>query len=140
MVIRSRRQLNQFQEFAGLGFGRLQPSDIDLVLELKDKAYLIVEVKREGAPHPRGQLLMYERMAADLHKAGKHVLLVYATHTTPIRKDIDVARCNVHSYMTKPRRPKNSNRIHGWEYPLQKSPVTVRELVDAKLDEWGIDV
>ena len=140
MPIRSRRALNQFQDFEGLTFGKLHPSDIDLVLEVKDKAYLLVEVKRAGAPHPRGQRLMYERMAADLHKAGKHVLLVYATHETPLRKDIDVAECNVHSYMTEPRRPKNSNRIHGWEYPLVKSPISVRELVDDKLEEWEIEV
>ena len=127
--IYNRSKLTQVLNFQDLTWGKIGPSDLDAVLELKDKAYVIIEAKEQGARWPRGQGIMLERLTKDLIRSGKHVLTIRATHNTETPQDIDIASCSVYAYLDRPR---------GWQMPTVRW--TVRELIDIYLAIWEIDL
>lgn len=133
-AILNKDALAQPIDFWGMTYGRMMPTDLDAFMDVKGQAWVLIEVKQEGASWPRGQLIALERLANDLMKV-RPVLAIRATHTTPIDKPVDLAKCVVHSYMDKPLRGFGTQ----WA-TLPPPPCTVRELVDVYVDLWGIDV
>ena len=137
MVIRDRRALQQFLSFDNLAYGKLHPSDIDLAFEFKGKAWVFVEVKRKGTKWPRGQSILYERLTTDLIAAGKKCLTIRASHTVPVRDDVDVSECEVHHYLDK-----TFQRNSGWQVPSEEEwperLPTVKMMIDYYLWKWDI--
>lgn len=92
-----RERARQINNFAGLRFGKITPTDIDGLIEFQDKAYIFIETKTEGAPFPYGQRLALERLCDDLQKV-KPTLIVVGQHNTPVDDDIDVSQAKAIMY------------------------------------------
>lgn len=58
------------------------PTDIDAIIEFKNSAYLIIEVKGKSQELPYGQRLALERMSLDLSRT-KMVSTIVAEHDQP---------------------------------------------------------
>ena len=58
--------------FDGLQYGDMSPTDIDGILDGKNRIWLVFEAKLADAPMRRGQRLTLERLVQDAGKAGKH--------------------------------------------------------------------
>lgn len=86
------KQLNAYD---GLKWGNGSPTDIDALIEWKDKAYVMIELKAGHAPVPYGQELALKRMADDFEKAGKKAIVIVAEHYEAPSEDIIVAKARV---------------------------------------------
>ena len=125
--IRNREQLMQTVDFGGLKYGTIRPTDIDAVIEFKDMAYVLVEIKRKSSGLPYGQRTCIERMANDLSANKKDVLAIVAEHS--VKKCdaiIPLAECGVREiYMSR-------EKI--WRPP--KRFFLVREICDLFLNRY----
>lgn len=111
----------QARDFTGLRYGNITPTDIDALIEYKDKAYILIETKYKNAEMPYGQKLALERICDDLQKT-KPALLILATHNYEVGEEIDFAHCMVEKY-----------RYKGfWKLP-GKTP-NVRQLIDSFIE------
>jgi len=89
-VIHNRARARQIRDFSGMLFGKITPTDIDGLIEFKNKCYVLLEEKTGDAKMDRGQELAFERMCDDLAKV-KPTILIIAKHNTTPSQDIDVA-------------------------------------------------
>lgn len=90
-VIRNRAKAKQLRSFQGIRRGNITPTDIDGMMEYKNKAYIWIELKTSGAALTYGQALAYQRLTADLAQCGKCTAFFVATHETlNPDEDIDV--------------------------------------------------
>ena len=80
--IRSRDELRQVVNFAGLEYGNITPTDIDGVLEFQDKVVVFMEAKYGGREPPLGQKLALERLCNNCLTAGKRSIVLVARHDT----------------------------------------------------------
>lgn len=87
----------QLRDFTGLRFGRITPTDLDALIEYHNKAYVLIEVKLEGAVFEGGQKIALERLCDDLEKA-KPTLLILARHNYPVEQEIDFGACAIEKY------------------------------------------
>lgn len=71
MGITYRKRMHQPVDFSGLQWGSIAPIDIDGLVEYKDKAYAIIELKHRDAELPTGQRIALERMVDDFQGRGK---------------------------------------------------------------------
>ena len=94
-VIRNREYATRVRDFSGLRFGAITPTDLDGLIEYKDRGYVLIEVKYGETRLPDGQRLALERLCDDLQRV-KPTLLVIASHHSV--GDIDVAQCVVTEY------------------------------------------
>ena len=86
----------QVNDFSGL---TVTPTDIDGMIEYKNKAYIFFEIKYGKAELPTGQRLALERLARDTIKAGKKSIVFIGEHITKdTSKSIDVSQCKVRAY------------------------------------------
>jgi Holliday junction resolvase-like predicted endonuclease len=118
-VIRNVERKQQINDFSKLIIGKITPTDIDGVIEYKNKAYVFIEVKYNEAELPDGQRIALERMSKDLDKSGKQTMILVAQHSVADTSvSVDVAKCQVRKYYYK------SN----WRPP--KNPITVIEAIN----------
>lgn len=96
-IIRDREAARQIRDFSGMLYGTITPTDIDGLIEFKNKCYVLFEEKYKVAKLPRGQELALERISDDLGKV-KPTLFIVATHETEPDKDIDVANSLVFKF------------------------------------------
>ena len=96
-VINHRERAKQIRDFSGLRFGNITPTDIDALIEYKDKAYVIIEYKFGEAEVPTGQMIALERICDDLQNF-KHTILIIARHNQSVEQDIDGANAIVEKY------------------------------------------
>jgi hypothetical protein len=94
MLIQNRERASQIVDFSGLQFGTGYPTDLDGLMEWKNKGYVIIELKSHGVEMPFGQQLALERLCDDLSRT-KETLLVLAEHKTKASEDIRAADCTV---------------------------------------------
>lgn len=98
-VWNNREAKQQVINFTGLARDKIMPCDLDACLEYKNRGYVFIEAKYEKAPMPKGQELMYARLADDLDRAGKPTLFIVAEHSQKdVNTDIDLANANVRMY------------------------------------------
>lgn len=95
--IHSPHKMRQLIDFKGCSVGDgLYPTDIDGLIEYKDKGYLLFEVKYDGAQVPLGQKLALERMINDFSQKGKQSIAFICDHTVrDTHKSIVLAWCKV---------------------------------------------
>lgn len=80
--------------FTGLKYGNITPTDFDLVLEFKDKAWVVGEFKHKNANGvPLGQRIALERAVDDWQNNGKTSVAIIAEHDSdaePIAADCKI--------------------------------------------------
>lgn len=120
--IRSRRRAKQLVSFEGIEFGeRLWPTDFDALIEWRDKAWLVFEVKLWDKDVPYGQKLALERFVRDVRKAGKHaVAAVVQHHVEDPEVDVRLSDCEVREVFVSGQ--------ERWRPPDR--PMTAQELAD----------
>lgn len=114
--------------FGDIEYDNMRPTDIDLVMEVRDKCWVIAEIKTEGTEVKTGQRLMLERLAKDLRKTGKPVLCVVAEHNHRASEDIDASNCIV------------TKRWNGSFWQKPQTDVTLLRLIKAFLDKYYKEV
>lgn len=65
-TIQNRERARQIIDFSGLRYGNITPTDVDGMMDYHNKAWIIVEMKLDGAEMPFGQQLAIERLVDDL--------------------------------------------------------------------------
>jgi hypothetical protein len=120
-VIRNREFATQVRDFRNLKFGNITPTDLDGLIEYKNKCFVLIEVKYEGAEMPFGQGLALERLCDSITKP---TILILATHTS--MGDIDVGNTKVEQFRFWKK----------WHEP--ENVTTTRELVERFVTWAGV--
>lgn len=79
-VIYNKARSQQINDFGNMAYGNITPTDIDGLIEYKDKGYIFYEIKYGDKEVPRGQRLALQRLIDDIEKAGKIGCVVIAEH------------------------------------------------------------
>jgi len=123
-LILNPERASQIIDFKGVHHRGASFTDIDALLEYRDRAYVIVEVKYGDKEMPDGQKLAIERMVRDFGKQGKSALAVLAEHhEIDIQKSIYLSDCDVRSIYTSGEQK--------WRKP--NTNYTVKQIVDEYL-------
>lgn len=111
-LIHTRRRIEQVCVFEGMKFGSGTPTDIDFLMEIRGKGYIIGEMKYGDTKVPAGQSRALHQMATDLESAGKKVLVFIAQHWQ--NGDIHVADARVVAYKScgQPHYPTENITVH----------------------------
>lgn len=119
MLFNNPARASQLIDYTNLQKGNMHPTDIDGVIEYKNKCYVFLEYKHGNAPFPLGQELAYCRMANDV--APKPALVIVAEHYVDNPNEVvDGGNAIV--------RQCYYNKAHKWITPNQN--MTVKELVE----------
>lgn len=90
--INFRDRFNQVRNFAGMKFGTITPSDLDLTIEYHNKRRILGELKYADTQLPNGQRWLLERYTLDFIHAGKPSIAFIAKHyVSDCTQDIMVA-------------------------------------------------
>ena len=116
----------RLNDFSGLRWGNITPTDIDGFVEFSDKAYVFFETKKNGAEIKYGQKLALQRVCDAIEDSGRYslaLILDYEKYNSD--GEIDVANSIVREgrYKKKWRTTKNT---------------TAKTLVDKFLRKSGI--
>lgn len=117
--IQNRKLAIQINDFSGLRFNNITPTDIDGFIEYKGKLFIFIEVKLESAKIPFGQKLALERVAGSCNKPS---IVIIGRHKNT-EGDIEVGSCIVSEVRLKNKWINTS-----------KKP-TVKEVI-----EWFVDL
>lgn len=79
-IFKFRSRAKQLIDFSGLQWGSITPTDIDGLIEYKNKAMVFMEFKHDGAQMPKGQELALQRLADDSQKVGKEATVLECVH------------------------------------------------------------
>lgn len=82
-------------------------SDVDALMDLKGRGWILYEIKYGDALPPIGQKLMIERMIDDFSKAGKAAVAFVCSHGEPGTKVVYLKDCIVTACYTT---------ALGWKY------------------------
>lgn len=123
-VIEHDARSRQINDFSGLLYGNITPTDIDGLIEYRNKAYVIFEVKYGAKDVPYGQKLAIERLVNDTSNMGKQSIALIIEHNVDdASKQIPVAECNVRElYYCRERK---------WRTPKQTT--TAKQAIDGFL-------
>lgn len=119
--IQNAHQAGRFNDFSGIRYGKVTPTDIDGLIELSDRVFVFIETKWRDTEMPFGQRLALERLCDAVLQSGRAAMVIVATHDDGYyteRGDIDVARL-----------PVVLVRLHREWRPPHRS-LTVREAID----------
>jgi hypothetical protein len=121
MSFQNRSRASQLIDFDGLTFGNINPSDIDAVIEYKNKAFIFIELKSKGVDISTGQRILLERLVDGLNKPS--IALVAHHETWDCKEDVILAKAIVFKYYLYGR----------WNVPIDK--ITVRKAVETMLEK-----
>lgn len=94
--IKYTERARQINDFSGLRFENITPTDCDGIIEYKNNLYILFEVKYKGVDMPYGQRLALERMCNDFQKMGKKCIVLLIEHDIyDTNLSVDVANCKV---------------------------------------------
>ena len=85
-------RMAQATSFEGLA---ITPTDIDGIWELKNKVWIMLEMKAAGKKMPLPQQIALERLVDNMTDLGKLAILFVCEHNTPVGQDIIVATSRV---------------------------------------------
>ena len=129
-VIENVKRKQQINDFSGLLYGKITPTDTDGLIEYKDRAWVLIEVKYLDTDLPYGQRLAFQRFIDDvaIKKQAIAIIAEHDVHDTD--ESIDVAVCRV-------RETYFSGRS---QWKVLTEQLTVKETVDLFLEivEKGI--
>lgn len=124
--IQNRERARQIRDFRGLQFGTITPTDIDGLLDFRNRLFVYLEAKLSGTELPFGQKLALERQCDNQVKAGVPAAVLILEHDTESTEDIDFAVCSVREYRWK----------GAWHEPVV--PVVCRRAIEILLEKVGI--
>lgn len=78
--IQNKERARQIIDFSGLRYGNITPTDIDGLIEYRDRAMIYIEMKHGDADVPHGQRLALERNVNNNRTAGKKAVLFICEH------------------------------------------------------------
>ena len=121
--IRNRTKMAQVTTFENFDLGRGRyPTDVDGLIEWKNKAYVVLELKFGYKEMPTGQELALTRLVDDLDKV-KPALLIIGSHLSGEGEDIDAGNALVARY-----------RFEGKWYSPKRGERTVRDVTEIFLN------
>lgn len=82
MMIKYKNRFKQALDFTGFTSGKIHPTDIDAIIEIDNKYLIIFEVKKKGMQVPKGQQILFERLADCWQKTNGPAYVVYCEHDT----------------------------------------------------------
>jgi len=85
-------RMKQIIDFSGLPCGM---SDIDGLVEWKDKGYIFVEIKTNKTPLPFGQKLALERLVKDTGQHKKSIAIIASHNVYDSKMRVIAAECIV---------------------------------------------
>lgn len=113
-VFNSRENAKQLIVFNGMTFGNVSPTDVDALIEYRDKAYIIFECKYRDAELPLGQKLALTRMVDALQQAGKESVLMICEHAVAAKDDVVLGdtrvRCIYYRKQYHPMPPQTTTK------------------------------
>jgi hypothetical protein len=121
-VIRNTEQAKRINDFSGLRFGKITPTDIDGFIDFQNKAFVLIETKYTGGHMPFGQRLAIERLIDIIDETGRKGLALVAEYGNELG-DIDCAKAVVTEY-----------RYRG-EWKIPRIPLNVKDAIDRFLKE-----
>ena len=123
-LIRNKTKILRRCDFTKMIRGKVYPSDIDAIIELRGKVFIIIEYKEPGGVIPTGQRLMLENLCDTLSLAA-HAIVLVAEHGEVVDNLFDGATAMVREY-----------RFNGRWTPPQKQ-VDVQTAVDLFVNKTG---
>lgn len=130
--IKNPKRSKQLLRFEGFGFDNKElksvgATDIDAIVDVRDKILIVFEVKLEGKQVPKGQRYVLQRLVEDAKKANKHSIAIVLDHDIedPIQ-DVFLANLIV--------REVYSSEDLRWK-PLKKR-MTARELANWYVERY----
>lgn len=98
-LFQNKKRARQLIDFSGLKFGNIYPTDIDGLIEYKNKAIALFELKHGDTEMPEGQRLALRRMIDDSRAAGKQAVLFVCEHyVDDYREDVDASQAIVRKF------------------------------------------
>ena len=97
-LIRNQQLIRNFNDLTGLRFGNMYPTDIDGFMEIRNKLFIFIETKFDGAPMPFGQETALVHLVDSLHNPDKEKFAYCLVVSHASNSDIDVASCLVTQY------------------------------------------
>lgn len=95
-VIRHRDRKRQIVDFSGLKYGTITPTDLDLLIDYHDEAFVYGELKHRDAKLDYGQKTALTRTVDRIRKSGARAVLFVASHCIDDpREDIPADLCTV---------------------------------------------
>jgi len=90
--IRNPDRAFQHIDYTGIRYGNATPSNIDGILELQGKLFVLFEYKHVSAQQmPKGQRMMIERIVDGLQSDGVVSIAIIGLHESPIGEEIDAS-------------------------------------------------
>jgi len=93
-VVYNRDKAKRINDFSGLRYGKITPTDIDAFLDFGGLVYVVIEVKGEGVPVPTGQRIAIERMVRKLDGGPSYAVAIICECPDGL-DDVDVGACPV---------------------------------------------
>lgn len=79
-TIQNEKRARQLILFDGMNIQKRGFTDFDAVMEWRNQAWLVFEVKHGDKEVPTGQRIALERFVGDVQKAGKHAVAAIVEH------------------------------------------------------------
>lgn len=99
-IVNEKRK-QQINDFSNLLYGKITPTDIDGLIEYKNKLYILFEIKYKDTELPRGQKLALQRLVVDLSLAKKAICFIANHEIHNTNKHINVSECNIREMFYK---------------------------------------
>jgi hypothetical protein len=122
-VIENVKRKQQINDFSGLLYGNITPTDTDGLIEYKDMAWILIEVKYLSTDLPFGQRLAFERFVKDVSSKKQAIAIIAEHNVSNTEESIDVASCYVRECYWSGRRQ--------WKRLQEK--LTVKYIIDSFL-------
>lgn len=83
--IKNPKRSKQLFRFEGFGFDNKElksvgATDIDAIVDVRDKILIVFEVKFDGKQVPKGQRYALQRLVGDAKANGKHAIAIVVDH------------------------------------------------------------
>jgi hypothetical protein len=122
----NRERAGQPKDYSGLTYGKITPTDIDGIVEFRDKLFVLLEYKFNGAEVPHGQKVCMERVVDAIASSQRVALAIVADHFNPTNQEIDCANASVRTVYYRAK----------WHD--QDGKKTVKESIDRLLTKHGM--
>ena len=133
-VIEHKSRAQQINDFSGLRYGKITPTDVDLFIDFGNRIFVIGEIKYKDKPCSYGQYLAIERFVDRLAKTGdiKALMFVAEHDVYDTDSEVNVANCIIREY-----RLGRVTRAVTLQKPRKK--ITVKQLIDKFLKDNNYD-
>lgn len=126
---KNRARAAQLIDFAGLQWGKLRPTDLDISIDWGAKTFVFIEVKGINQGLTVGQRIHLEGLVRAIRLGGRTAHALVAKHSTRATEDIMAADCIVTSIFS------------GTNWETVDTNVTLSDrmnfLYDEHLEEYG---